>query len=268
MKNIKHNLAAEQDIIRFLFDAAKENEKDILDRFRTSKAKGLHKKDVAYLREVYGANKVTAREASIADKFSISLFIRSFMLACFSMSLLFYFIQHFWNITSEHTVRNFFWIIVLSSMSGLGACLKQIHSNKKTVPNPEQTSTVFRNSLKAVEVSATEIVCGDIIHLAAGDIVPADVRILTANHLQIAQLNLKYKQTIFKKSPVLQDNTCSSPLDCSNLAFRGSKIVSGSARAVVIATGERTLLNQANQGILYQEKKNLFKKRLASLEQF
>ncbi|MBI1812821.1 magnesium-translocating P-type ATPase, partial [Candidatus Peregrinibacteria bacterium] len=98
------------------------------------------------------------------------------------------------------------------------------------------TSTVIRHGT-AREVRIAEIVPGDIIELIAGDIVPADVRILQCKDLFINQAALTGESFPAEK--------CCEPLhpkDCivtelHNIGFMGSSVVSGTARAIVLRTG-------------------------------
>ena len=80
-----------------------------------------------------------------------------------------------------------------------------------------------------------DLVVGDIVHLSAGDMIPADVRILDAKDLFISQASLTGESEPVEKTP----KACAqkeSITDYSNIAFMGSNVISGSATAVVICT--------------------------------
>lgn len=83
---------------------------------------------------------------------------------------------------------------------------------------------------------------------AAGDMIPADLRILEAKDLFISQSSLTGESEPVEKfaglpdaSPDAPDSPPQSPLDCADLAFMGSNVVSGSALALVLAVGNATL---------------------------
>jgi Mg2+-importing ATPase len=88
------------------------------------------------------------------------------------------------------------------------------------------------------EVPLAQLVPGDVIHLSAGDMVPADVRILSAKDLFVNQAALTGESLPVEKfaSPERRDN----PLELGNTCFMGTNVVSGSATAAVVLTGRRT----------------------------
>ena len=90
------------------------------------------------------------------------------------------------------------------------------------------TATVYRNG-KAKEISIKQIVPGDIVDLFAGDMIPADIRIIQAKDLFINQSALTGESMPVEKTP-----------GANSLAFMGSSVVSGSALGVVIKTGLAT----------------------------
>lgn len=93
-----------------------------------------------------------------------------------------------------------------------------------------------------------DLVVGDIVHLSAGDMIPADVRILDAKDLFISQASLTGESEPVEKTP----KVCAqkeSITDYSNIAFMGSNVISGSAKAVVICTGDRTLFGSMASAI-------------------
>ncbi|MBV1948001.1 magnesium-translocating P-type ATPase [Streptomyces sp. BV129] len=103
------------------------------------------------------------------------------------------------------------------------------------------TATVLRRTGRADEPSAREVpvadlVPGDIVRLGPGDLVPADVRLLRAQGLTVRQDTLTGESAPVAKEPVDAPGRSAE----SHLCFQGSHVVSGSATAVVVATGPRT----------------------------
>ncbi len=89
-----------------------------------------------------------------------------------------------------------------------------------------------------VSVPLAHIVPGDIVLLAAGDLVPGDVRILKAKDLFVSQAALTGESLPVEK--VATAGGAGSGHRASNLALMGTYVVSGTATAVVLATGART----------------------------
>jgi Mg2+-importing ATPase len=113
------------------------------------------------------------------------------------------------------------------------------------------TAAVMRQGMmKFEEINTTALVPGDIIKLAAGDMIPADIRLLTAKDLSVNQSTLtgealpvekrdaveKNDETKITQSPAAKKNE----FELGNICFMGTDIISGTATAVVIATGVRT----------------------------
>lgn len=89
---------------------------------------------------------------------------------------------------------------------------------------------------------------GDIVHLAAGDMIPADVRILEAKDLFISQSSLTGESEPIEKTPSRSVQK-ESITDYTNIAFMGSNVISGSAAAVVVSTGDATLFGSMASAI-------------------
>ena len=103
------------------------------------------------------------------------------------------------------------------------------------------TAAVTRKHHGTQEIPMDEIVVGDIVTLSAGDMIPADLRIVTAKDLFISQSALTGESEPVEKLPQNQKIT-GAITEASNLAFMGSNVISGSATGVVIATGNDTML--------------------------
>ncbi|HET6804360.1 MAG TPA: magnesium-translocating P-type ATPase [Frateuria sp.] len=97
-----------------------------------------------------------------------------------------------------------------------------------------------------IEVPVGELVAGDIVHLGAGDMVPADLRLLSAKDLFISQAILTGESLpVEKAAPSARDlagGNAGHPLDLPTVCYMGTNVVSGTATAVVVATGSRSYL--------------------------
>ena len=116
--------------------------------------------------------------------------------------------------------------------------LKAFVSNHATVLRSEDVS--LSSASKNIEIPTKDLVPGDILILSAGDMIPADLRILTANDLFIGQSALTGESMPVEKSSTLNHPNLQNPLEAENLCFMGTNVVSGSATAVVIGTGNNT----------------------------
>ena len=121
------------------------------------------------------------------------------------------------------------------------------------------TATLVRDG-KEAEVSIKLLVPGDIIRLAAGDMVPADVRVLFAKDLFLNQAALTGEALPVEKKAAAVSAEIQNPLDLPNLCFLGSNVESGSATAVVIFTGDRTYFGSLAASIVAQRQLTSFDK--------
>jgi len=109
------------------------------------------------------------------------------------------------------------------------------------------------------ELPTTQLVPGDIIHLSAGDMVPADVRILQSKDLFVNQSALTGESMPVEKHAAL-DQSSGSILELCTLCFMGSNVVSGTASAVVVKTGGATYFGKLAHNIAEQRTSTSFDK--------
>ncbi|MGK5023504.1 magnesium-translocating P-type ATPase [Janthinobacterium sp. RB2R34] len=101
------------------------------------------------------------------------------------------------------------------------------------------TATVLRDGQQQ-ELAIRQLVQGDIIVLSAGDMIPADCRLLTAKDLFVSQSAMTGESLPVEKMVELADGENKNPMDLANLLFMGTNVISGAATALVLATGNRT----------------------------
>ncbi|HYA65989.1 MAG TPA: magnesium-translocating P-type ATPase, partial [Burkholderiaceae bacterium] len=102
---------------------------------------------------------------------------------------------------------------------------------------------------RRVEIPIKRLVPGDVIALSAGDMLPADVRLLSAKDLFVSQAAMTGESLPVEKFAELRSAPGSNPLELENLAFMGTNVVSGSALAVVVTTGDRTYFGALAQRV-------------------
>ncbi|MDO7474757.1 magnesium-translocating P-type ATPase [Acinetobacter baumannii] len=90
------------------------------------------------------------------------------------------------------------------------------------------------------EIPIQYLVPGDVILLSAGDMIPADCKILSAKDLFVSQAAMTGESMPVEKFPLQKNLEETSALELDNIVFMGTNIVSGSAQAVVLSTGIQT----------------------------
>ena len=100
-------------------------------------------------------------------------------------------------------------------------------------------ATVIRDG-QPVELPIKQLVPGDLVILSAGDMIPADIRLLSAKDLFVNQAALTGEALPVEKSEKPPVSSVDNPLELCHTCFLGTNVVSGSARALVVNTGDRT----------------------------
>ncbi len=156
-------------------------------------------------------------------------------------------------------------MVVIFVMVVLGVVLRFVqemradNAAEKLKAMVSNTATLVRDG-KEEEVSLKMLVPGDIIRLAAGDMVPADVRVLSAKDLFLNQAALTGEALPVEKKAAPASVDVQNPLDLPNLCFLGSNVESGSATAVVIHTGDLTYFGSLAASIVGQRQLTSFDK--------
>ncbi len=102
---------------------------------------------------------------------------------------------------------------------------------------------------RAKEMPLRDLVPGDIIKLSAGDMIPGDVRVLSSKDLFVSQGSLTGESLPVEKFHDAETKAVSSPTELKNTCFMGTSVESGTATAVVVATGVQTYLGSMASAI-------------------
>ncbi|KAH0445400.1 hypothetical protein IEQ34_025513 [Dendrobium chrysotoxum] len=122
------------------------------------------------------------------------------------------------------------------------------------------SSSVIRDQGKIQEIDARQLCVGDIVHFKTGDVVPADVRIITLSSLEIDEAPLTGESVPVLKTIDALFDVSSAPLppaDRTNLAFAGTTVTKGRGAGVVVAIGMQTQIGQIAAAL---DKKNANKR--------
>ncbi|MBI1752666.1 MAG: magnesium-translocating P-type ATPase [Acidobacteria bacterium] len=127
--------------------------------------------------------------------------------------------------------------------------LRADHAAAKLQAMVSNTATVLRAG-REVEEPLRMLVPGDLVRLAAGDMVPADVQVIEVKDLFLNQVALTGEALPVEKHVESAAGAVENPLDLPNLCFFGSSVESGAATAVVLHTGARTYFGAMASHIL------------------
>src|SRR5260370_1544265 len=128
------------------------------------------------------------------------------------------------------------------------------------------TATVLRRrrgvatDQEALEVPIEELVPGDVVRLSAGDMIPADLRVLSAKDLFLNEAALTGEAMPVEKSAVPAHRRGDAPTDLPNICFMGSNVLSGAGTAVVVQTGANTYFGELAGTLIRQRAATSFDK--------
>ena len=127
-----------------------------------------------------------------------------------------------------------------------------------------QSRTMVLRDGKEQEINLSDIVPGDIVHLNAGSIIPADLRLLVAKDFFVSQSALTGESMAVEKTAEVRVMSDHSAWELPNACFLGSSVTSGTARGVVINTGTRTLFGSIAERLAERREDTSFDKGVRS----
>jgi len=132
-------------------------------------------------------------------------------------------------------------LIILSSMLRFWQEFRSNNAAEKLKSLVKTTATVLRKGSNRMEIDIKELVPGDLISLSAGDMIPADCRIIQSKDLFVSQSILTGEALpVEKREQVVLNTSQRSPLELENICFMGTNIESGTATAIIVTTGSDT----------------------------
>ncbi|WP_028992573.1 magnesium-translocating P-type ATPase [Thermoanaerobacter thermocopriae] len=233
-------------ILTQLIEFARKDVDEILAQLGTNR-EGLTSEEAQDRLEMYGLNEVAHEKPAPWYIQLIKAFINPFIGILVFLAIVSYITDVLFTAPQDRDWSTIIIISIMVTVSGLLRFVQEYRSNveaEKLKALVYTTAAVIRKDTGEKEIKIEEIVPGDIIHLAAGDMVPADVRVITSKDLFINQATLTGESEPVEKYPDLKEEKRKakdlSLSDLENICFMGTNVVSGSAIAVVLSTGDRT----------------------------
>lgn len=126
------------------------------------------------------------------------------------------------------------------------------------------SSTVVLRDGMEVSIPLKAVVPGDVVVLTAGSIIPADARIIQAKDFFVSQSALTGESMPLEKYACTAAASYGNPMELPNACFQGSNVISGSAKALVINTGDKTFLGSVSSSLASTKEDTSFDKGVAS----
>ena len=205
---------------------------------------GLSQSQVELMREKYGINSFSKRR----NDTMLRLLRRAFINPFNSILLVLGIISLVTDVVLvSNFARNATTAVIIFSMiliSGTIRLVQEIRAKNasKQLNRLIHESITVRRAGEVKEISADELVVGDIVLLSAGDRVPADMRLIKVNDLFISQAAITGESAILEKNAqALSYSNSESLTQLENLAFMATTVISGKGEGIVLAVGKDTL---------------------------
>lgn len=161
-------------------------------------------------------------------------------------------------------------VVIITTMVVLSGTLRYVqearsgNAAEKLLDMITTTVMVTRKGATRCEIPLDEVVVGDIVHLSAGDMIPADVRVIEAKDLFVSQASLTGESEPVEKVAASCE-AADSETSYQNIALMGSNVVSGSATAVAFNVGDGTLFGSMASNLSKEAVETSFSKGVNSV---
>src|SRR3984957_63211 len=230
----------------------KTNE-ELSKEYNSSLQQGLTKEQNKNLLSRYGLNEITHEKRKpwvirLFITFKNPLIILLFVIAVISLG------------TGDVPTACIVSVMILISVILRFTQEEQAYNAAEKLRSMVKTTCAVINDGKISEIDVRFVIPGDIIQLAAGDIVPADLRLLNSKDLFINQSLLTGEALPIEKHASIPAQKSTNPLELHNLCFMGTNVESGTAQGIILATGGNTYFGNLAKSIEGQRVETNFDK--------
>lgn len=264
IKNIGTNGNGFTEVATTRLKAAGQSQKDSLFSMLESNPEGLTEEEVEDKIETFGLNEVHHEKAPSWYLQLLHAFINPFIGILVLIASISYIIDVWLVPPSEKDYKTVFMVCIMVMISVLIRFFQEFRSNQaaeQLKSMVKTTATVLRKESGKIEVDIKELVPGDIIFLSAGDMIPADCRVIQSKDLFISQSMLTGESLpVEKRNQAINNVKQKSVLEMDNICFMGTNVVSGTATAIVVTTGNQTYFGSLSKSIVGKRAETSFDK--------
>ena len=236
-----------------VFLAAAQPLESVFNYFRTTQF-GLNEDEVEKRQSLFGKNEVVHERKKKPLIMFAKAFINPFVGVLTALVIISFVMDVLMAAPGDQDWTS---IIIVTTMIVLSAILrfsqewKANRSSEALQKMVTNTCYVKRRGVPDGEISIEELVPGDIVMLAAGDMIPADIRIIESKDLFISQSSLTGESDSIEKTAKVMGKKYhkGSVVELDNICYMGSNVVSGSAKGIVFETGNNTYLGTIAKSI-------------------
>ena len=231
------------------------------------KIEGLNEKEVIENKNKYGVNIIKQKKPKKWYNYLLESLFSSFNLILLGIVIVLIYTDVILSKPSSYA--NIVVILILITASTLLEFFEIYRSNKAAEKLKKLVSakaSVYRNG-KIKKISLNEITVGDVISLSAGDLIPADIRIIESKDLYVIQSSLTGESEAVRK--VTETENLNKDLDditeLDNICFMGTNVMSGTGKGVVFKIGDSTYFGKVADTITDVKPKTSFQKGIESV---
>ena len=236
---------------------------EVLRVLEVNRAKGLDAKEAAKRLTADGWNELSAQKKKGLFRRFFEQFKDFMILILLAAAVISYAVSAWEGQADFADSAIILLIVILNAVLGVVQEAKAERSIEALKQLSAPGAEVLREG-KRLHVASRELVTGDIVFLQAGDMVPADIRLLESVNLEIAEASLTGESEPAKKNAAMIAKEDTIPGDCKNMAYSMTLVTGGHATGVVTATGMRTetgkIASMIQQG---EEKETPLQKKLS-----
>ncbi|AXY25065.1 magnesium-translocating P-type ATPase [Suicoccus acidiformans] len=232
-------------------DLAKAPVTKVLE-YVNSAPQGLSQEAAAKRLAEDGRNELDYGDQKGLLRITLEAFSSPFTLVLIVLALISFVTEYVWVPAAEADPTSAIIIMLLVLMSGLIDIVQTVRSNQAAEALDtfvEVTSAVCRDGLVA-EIPTEELVRGDLVELAAGDMIPADLRLIHTKDLFVSQTSLTGESyPVEKLADASQAEFATDESTYPTMAYMGSEVVSGSGTGVLVRTAQDTLFGEVAEAL-------------------
>ncbi|TWR26709.1 magnesium-translocating P-type ATPase [Mucilaginibacter achroorhodeus] len=249
VNKLQHVSASEADNIMAMLD---------------SREKGLSAANITEKRKQFGLNEIQHEKAPAWYVQLFQAFLNPFIAVLIILAIVSFITDVMIAAPADKSYKTVIVVGVMISLSSLLRFWQEFTSNKaaeELKSMVKTTATVLRNEGEIKEIDIRQLVPGDIVHLSAGDMIPADCRVIQSKDLFVSQAMLTGESLpLEKREHPIGDANDRSPLDLENICFMGTNVVSGTASAIVVNTSNATYFGSIGKAITGKRTETSFDK--------
>lgn len=225
---------------------------------------GLSKADVANKKGKFGLNEIQHEKAPAWYVQLFQAFLNPFIAVLIILASVSFVMDVLLAAPGEQDYKTVVVVGLMVTLSSLLRFWQEYTSNRAAESLKSMvktTATVIRQDKGKFEINIIDLVPGDIVFLSAGDMIPADCRVIHSKDLFVSQSMLTGESLpLEKREQIIPDAHKKSALELENICFMGTNVVSGTAHVIVVNTGNLTYFGTIGKAITGKRNETSFDK--------